>query len=105
LAPRLSRTEEGLELLARCFTGKRDDFDDVVIRPRSAQPGGPPLWIAAMSEGGAQRAARFDAHLPKLGRATRCWIRGARRCARRGAIPWSDAWDHPLVIRDRRPGA
>jgi len=27
------------------------------------QPGGPPLWLAAMSEGGARRAARFDCHL------------------------------------------
>lgn len=70
LAQRLSRMEEGLEVLTRCFTGdpvsfhgKRYDFDDVVIRPRFVQPGGPPLWIAAMSESGARRAARFDAHL------------------------------------------
>jgi hypothetical protein len=27
------------------------------------QPGGPPLWIAAMSASGAARAARFDANL------------------------------------------
>ena len=70
LAQRLSRMEEGLEILTRCFTGervsfhgKRYDVDDVVIRPRYVQPGGPPLWIAAMSEGGARRAARFDTHL------------------------------------------
>ena len=67
---RLSRMEEGLEVLRRCFTGerfsfhgKRYDFDDVMIRPRYVQPGGPPLWIAAMSAGGAARAARFDANL------------------------------------------
>jgi alkanesulfonate monooxygenase SsuD/methylene tetrahydromethanopterin reductase-like flavin-dependent oxidoreductase (luciferase family) len=70
LAQRLSRMEEGLEVLRRCFTGerfsfhgKRYDFDDVVIRPRYVQEGGPPLWIAAMSASGADRAARFDAHL------------------------------------------
>ena len=70
LPQRLSRMEEGLEVLTRAFTGerfsfhgKRYDFDDVVIRPRYVQPGGPPLWIAAMSAGGAARAARFDAHL------------------------------------------
>jgi len=44
------------------FHGKRYDFDDVVIRPRYVQPGGPPLWIAAMSEPGAQRAARNDSN-------------------------------------------
>ncbi len=70
LPQRLSRMEEGLEVLTRCFTGerfsyhgKRYDFDDVVIRPRYVQPGGPPLWIAAMSASGAARAARFGAHL------------------------------------------
>ena len=70
LPQRLSRTEEGLEVLRRCFAGerfsfhgKRYDFDDVVIRPGYVQPGGPPLWLAAMSESGARRAARFDCHL------------------------------------------
>jgi alkanesulfonate monooxygenase SsuD/methylene tetrahydromethanopterin reductase-like flavin-dependent oxidoreductase (luciferase family) len=64
---RVSLTDEGIEVLRHCFTGekfsfhgKRYDFDDVVIRPRYVQPGGPPLWIAAMSEAGAQRAARND---------------------------------------------
>jgi len=58
---RVSLTDEGIEVLRHCFTGekfsfhgKRYDFDDVVIRPRYVQPGGPPLWIAAMSEAGAQ---------------------------------------------------
>jgi len=70
LAQRVSRTDEGLEVLRRCFSGerfsfhgRRYDFDDVVIHPRYVQPGGPPLWVAAMSEAGAVRAARFDAHL------------------------------------------
>src|SRR5919204_452389 len=70
LPQRLSRMEEGLQVLTRAFTGERFsfhgtryDFDDVVIRPGYVQPGGPPLWIAAMSASGAARAARFDAHL------------------------------------------
>ena len=70
LPQRLSRTEEGLEVLRRCFAGERFsfhgtryDFDGVVITPGYVQPGGPPLWIAAMSAGGAVRAARFEAHL------------------------------------------
>jgi len=67
---RVSLTDEGIEVLRRCFTGerfsfhgKRYQFEDVVIRPRYVQPGGPPLWIAAMSEAGAARAARFDSNL------------------------------------------
>lgn len=67
---RLSRTEEGIEVLQRCFTGekfsfhgKRYDFEDVIITPGYVQEGGPPLWIAAMSEAGARRAARFGANL------------------------------------------
>jgi alkanesulfonate monooxygenase SsuD/methylene tetrahydromethanopterin reductase-like flavin-dependent oxidoreductase (luciferase family) len=70
LPQRVSRTEEGLEILRRCFTGERFSFhgtryhlDDVVIRPRYVQPGGPPLWLAAMSLAGAERAARFGCHL------------------------------------------
>ena len=67
---RVSLTEEGVEILRRAwggerfsFHGKRYSFDDVLVRPRPLQPGGPPLWIAAMSEAGALRAARLDTHL------------------------------------------
>jgi alkanesulfonate monooxygenase SsuD/methylene tetrahydromethanopterin reductase-like flavin-dependent oxidoreductase (luciferase family) len=70
LPQRVSRTEEGLEVLRRCFAGerfsfhgRRYDFDDVLIRPGYVQPGGPPLWLAAMSRSGAERTARFDCHL------------------------------------------
>ncbi len=70
LPQRVSRMDEGLEVLRRCFAGERFSFhgtryrfDDVIIRPGYVQPGGPPLWVAAMSSAGAQRAARFDAHL------------------------------------------
>jgi alkanesulfonate monooxygenase SsuD/methylene tetrahydromethanopterin reductase-like flavin-dependent oxidoreductase (luciferase family) len=67
---RLSLTDEGLEVLSRAFTGetfsftgKRYQFQDVTIRPGYVQPGGPPLWVAALSEAGARRAARFDTNL------------------------------------------
>ena len=70
LSQRLSRTEEGLEVLRRGFSGERFSFhgqryhlDDVVIRPRYVQAGGPPIWLAAMSRAGAKRAARFDVNL------------------------------------------
>jgi alkanesulfonate monooxygenase SsuD/methylene tetrahydromethanopterin reductase-like flavin-dependent oxidoreductase (luciferase family) len=64
---RVSLMDEGIEVLQRCFSGerfsyagKRYQFEDVVITPGYVQEGGPPLWIAAMSEAGAARAARFD---------------------------------------------
>jgi alkanesulfonate monooxygenase SsuD/methylene tetrahydromethanopterin reductase-like flavin-dependent oxidoreductase (luciferase family) len=92
LPQRLSRMEEGLEVLARCFTGerfsfhgKRYHFDDVVIRPRYVQAGGPPLWIAAMSPRGAQRAARFDANLLPQGERAQVldpWLAAVRAAGR-----------------------
>jgi len=70
VARRVSLMEEGLEVLRHCFSGerfsysgKRYQLDDVVITPRYVQPGGPPLWVAAMSEAGALRAARHDCNL------------------------------------------
>src|SRR5580693_5737948 len=67
---RLSLTDEGLAVLRHAFTGekfsfhgKRYDFTDVKITPGYVQPGGPPLWVAALAEPGAQRAARFDTNL------------------------------------------
>ena len=67
---RVSLTDEGIAVLRHCFTGesfsftgKRYQFENVKIRPGYVQPGGPPLWVAAMSEAGAQRAARFDCNL------------------------------------------
>jgi len=67
---RLSLTDEGLAVLRLAFTGetfsfhgKRYDFTDVKITPGYVQPGGPPLWVAALAEPGALRAARFDTNL------------------------------------------
>ncbi|MDG2278605.1 MAG: LLM class flavin-dependent oxidoreductase [Pseudomonadales bacterium] len=64
---RVSLMNEGIEVLQRCFTGekfsyqgKRWQFEDVQITPGYVQAGGPPLWIAAMSEAGALRAAKYD---------------------------------------------
>ena len=67
---RVSRTEEGIEVLQRCFTGerfsykgKRYEFNDVKITPGYTRETGPPLWVAAMSKPGAERVARFDCNL------------------------------------------
>lgn len=64
---RVSLMNEGIEVLQRCFSGerfsyqgKRYQFEDVIIKPGYVQEGGPPLWIAAMSEAGAKRAAHYN---------------------------------------------
>jgi alkanesulfonate monooxygenase SsuD/methylene tetrahydromethanopterin reductase-like flavin-dependent oxidoreductase (luciferase family) len=66
---RVSLMNEGIEVLQRCFSGerfsyhgKRYQFEDVIIKPGYVQEGGPPLWIAAMSEAGALRAAHYNTH-------------------------------------------
>jgi len=74
---RVSLMDEGLEVLRRAFSGeqfsfsgKRYQFNDVKITPGFIQDGGPPMWVAAMSAAGAQRAARFNTHfLPQGDRA------------------------------------
>ena len=67
---RRQRMDETLEILRRAFTEEEFDFHGthfelqrVRVRPRPVQRGGPPVWVAAMGEPGARRAARFDAHL------------------------------------------
>jgi alkanesulfonate monooxygenase SsuD/methylene tetrahydromethanopterin reductase-like flavin-dependent oxidoreductase (luciferase family) len=77
---RLSLMNEGIEVLKECFSGKqfsyhgkRWHFDDVIITPGYVQPGGPPLWIAAMSEAGALRAAKYDTNFLPQGLKTRSY--------------------------------
>ncbi len=66
---RVSLTEEGLDVLRLAWSGepfsyhgKRYHFDDLSVTPKPVQPGGPPLWMGAMTEAGADRAARYGAH-------------------------------------------
>lgn len=70
LKNRVSMTEEAIEIMRLAwadgpfsFHGRRYRLDDVEVHPKPVQPGGPPLWIAAMSEAGARRAARYGTHL------------------------------------------
>jgi alkanesulfonate monooxygenase SsuD/methylene tetrahydromethanopterin reductase-like flavin-dependent oxidoreductase (luciferase family) len=77
-AQRVSRTEEAVEVLRRAwshepvrFSGKRYAFDGVSVFPKPVQPGGIPLWMAAQSVAGAERAAAFGVNLlPQGSRAT-----------------------------------
>ena len=70
ISRRVSLTEEALEVLQLAwsgepfsFAGKRYRFSDLRVTPDPVQPGGPPLWLAATSPAGAERAARFGTHL------------------------------------------
>jgi alkanesulfonate monooxygenase SsuD/methylene tetrahydromethanopterin reductase-like flavin-dependent oxidoreductase (luciferase family) len=69
-AQSVSRTEETIQILQQAwsdepvrFHGKRFSFDDVTVYPKPVQRPGIPLWMAAQSEGGAERAARFGMNL------------------------------------------
>ncbi len=75
LKNRVSMTEEGIDILRLAwadgpfsYEGKRYRLDDIDVHPKPVQPGGPPLWIAAMSTAGANRAARFNTHLLPQGK-------------------------------------
>jgi alkanesulfonate monooxygenase SsuD/methylene tetrahydromethanopterin reductase-like flavin-dependent oxidoreductase (luciferase family) len=75
ISRRVSLTEEGLDLLRLAWSGERFDyrgkrweFDDLLVTPRPVQPGGPPLWMGCMTEGGAHRAARYGLNLLPQGR-------------------------------------
>lgn len=75
LKNRVSMTEEGIDILRLAWAdgpfdyhGKRYKLDGVDVHPKPVQQGGPPLWIAAMSEPGALRAARFGTNLLPQGK-------------------------------------
>ena len=68
---RVSRFEEGIEVLRRAWTeerfshaGKHFELDDVAVHPRPVQRPHPPIWLAAWSIAGAERAGRLgDAYV------------------------------------------
>jgi alkanesulfonate monooxygenase SsuD/methylene tetrahydromethanopterin reductase-like flavin-dependent oxidoreductase (luciferase family) len=88
---RVSFTDEGVEVLKRCFTGEKFSFHGKRYRlrrrshrPGYVQQGGPPL--VARGDGERRCAARRETPhaLSTAGRArSRCSIRGATPCARR----------------------
>ena len=64
-AQRGARTDETIEILQLAwrgapfsFSGRHFRFDDVVVAPPPAQPGGPPIWVGGNSLAAAHRAAR-----------------------------------------------
>ena len=106
---RAQRMDETLEIVRRAFTEDEFDFHGthfqlqrVRVRPRPAQPGGPPMWVAAMGEPGARRAARFDAHLLPQGdrRAVLDPWRTALADRGRDASDYRIGVARPLVVND-----
>lgn len=106
---RRQRMDETLTILRHAFTedefdfhGKHFQLDGVGVRPRPVQPGGPPLWVAAMGEPGAKRAARFDANLLPQGdrRAVLDPWRAALAERDRDAADYRVGIARPLVVND-----
>jgi alkanesulfonate monooxygenase SsuD/methylene tetrahydromethanopterin reductase-like flavin-dependent oxidoreductase (luciferase family) len=75
---RPSLTEEAVRIMRLAwsdgpfsFDGKRYQIPEIDVYPKPVQPGGPPLWMAAMQPPGAERAARLGLNLlPQLSRST-----------------------------------
>jgi probable F420-dependent oxidoreductase len=66
ISERGTRTDEGVEILRRAFSGKPFSFEgkhfnlkDVIVSPAPHQPNGPPIWIAAWTPAGLRRAGRL----------------------------------------------
>jgi alkanesulfonate monooxygenase SsuD/methylene tetrahydromethanopterin reductase-like flavin-dependent oxidoreductase (luciferase family) len=66
IAERATRTAEALAILRHCWSGQRFSFSgkyfhyqDTLITPVPWQRPGPPVWMAAWSPAGLQRAARL----------------------------------------------
>jgi len=59
------RTDEMIEVLRRCWTGKLQPFEgkevvvqeDLIFEPRPSQPNGPPILVGGMSRAALRRAA------------------------------------------------
>ena len=66
IAERGSRTDEGLEIVRRLwsgtsvsFEGRHHRFRDVVLAPPPVQRPAPPIWVGGRSEAALRRTARF----------------------------------------------
>lgn len=103
---RVSRFEEGLEVLRRCWTeddvtfhGKRFSLAHVRVTPRPVQQPHPPIWIGAASPDAVKRAARIGDGwmtdpLQKLSVIASRAALYQEWCAKRGRTP------HILVLRE-----
>jgi len=108
---RPSRFEEGIEVIKRAWTedgfsfnGKRFQMENVSISPKPVQKPRPPIWLAAWSDPGFERAARIgDAWCVDLINSfgtVQTWAETYRQyCAANGTTPYiaalREAWVGP----------
>jgi probable F420-dependent oxidoreductase len=66
LSQRVSRLEEGIEIIRACWTQDRFSYDgrrfrlhDVAVYPKPVQRPHPPIWVGAMAEESIRRAAQY----------------------------------------------
>ena len=112
LAQRVPRLVASLDTMRRAWRGELvaggQDRPAVPVRPRPAQPGGPPLWIGAMSEPAIRRAGRIaDGFMatevtPEMLASQVAWARESFRAhGRDRPVPAQRA---PAGVRLGRPG-
>jgi alkanesulfonate monooxygenase SsuD/methylene tetrahydromethanopterin reductase-like flavin-dependent oxidoreductase (luciferase family) len=106
---RVSLSEEALDILRLAWSGepfsyrgKRYQVDSVRVTPAPVQPGGPPLWMGAMTEAGAQRAARYGLHFLPQGR--RQVLETWRQASRAGTVDVSEGSAVTPRVGERRVG-
>jgi len=104
MADRARRMEEGIPALKRAWLGEPFEFRGgrVLVRPRPAQPGGPPICYAGYSAPAARRAARLaDAFMPMPGGdAEAIYVDEARRLGRDPILKRRIAWMFLYVSHD-----
>jgi probable F420-dependent oxidoreductase len=66
MAQRVSRMEEGIEIIRACWTqdafsyhGRRFQLDNVTVYPKPVQRPHPPIWVGAMADDSIRRAAQY----------------------------------------------
>ena len=108
---RVSRFEEEIEIIRRCWSGERFDFsgehfnlDDITIRPKPYTDPAPALWIGASRLPGARRAGRIadgfvagpSTDLESTVRLTQSYIRAAEAAGNDPVVClMRDAWVAP----------
>lgn len=104
MAERARRMEEGIPALRAAWRGEPFEFRGrkVLVRPRPAQPGGPPICYAGYSAPAARRAARLaDAFMPMPGcDAEAIYVEACRRNGREPVLKRRIAWMFLFVTHD-----
>ncbi len=104
MASRAQRMEEGIPALRAAWSGESFEFQGrrVLVRPRPAQPGGPPICYAGYSAAAARRAARLaDAFMPMPGGdAEAIYIEECRRLGREPVLKRRIAWMFLFATED-----